>query len=497
MLLHDGIAERERQQLSFKDKARKKIILDTKRNNPLLKPIDIAGIADCSASYVRSILRDQAKPVKAYVPEPSPLSPPVPEAGHGAQAEHGAASNPKWFERAVADSLPGLDPLLESLRRGVKPPTLSTDLRDPLRVRVISNKELKQNTFPYDLNSKNRKDQARNREWLRFHFSAGKRSAQGFVIMAAHIEADGFPSADLFERFPELLEKNTRYAKELKTIFQTLQSQRPKGDGKRLQAKMTALVALSKLRLKEANDVVEKGKKRKRTPNNLPAALQVLEKIQKEYDLIKEATYAMCRGYARIQKVPAFKRRIALLPSLITLITCVAGVARNPPYAESRFRHGQDRRASNGVRCYRAVLPPRFPRARQLRHYCLRRGPGHLHPLELLFRDDCFGRVASRSQGGYGAAPLLLESLSRSWLLRRGVGQLGAQRVGFARSLRVQGEGSAEFRGRSRSDSEDQDGRGGLPHFARRQSLEGLLQPPAALSRALLRVSARRGEAAS
>ena len=317
-----GIAERAERQLSYKDKKRKKIILDTKRKNPSLTPKKIAGIVECTADYVRKILRDQAKPVKANVPEPDPLGHPVPEAGHGAQAKPGAASNPKWFERAVADSLPGLDPLLESLRRGVKRPTLSTDLRDPSQFRVISNEELRENTFPNDLNSNDGQVQKRSREWLRYHFSGEKRSAQGFVIMAAHIEDDGFPSTDLFEGFPELLEKNQRYAKELKTIFQTLQSKRPKGDGKRLQAKMTALVALSKLRLKEANDVVEKEKKRKRTPDNLPAALQVLEKIQKEYDLIQEATYAMCRGYARIQKVPAFKRRIqrriALLPSLIT-----------------------------------------------------------------------------------------------------------------------------------------------------------------------------------
>jgi len=127
----------------------------------------------------------------------------------------------------------------------------------------------------------------------------------------------------------------------LKTIFQTLQSQRPKGDGKRLQAKMTALVALSKLRLKEANDVVEKEKKRKRTPDNLPAALQVLEKIQKEYDLIKEATYAMCRGYARIQKVPAFKRRIqrriALLPSLITADHVCGRCGQEPSICRNPF----------------------------------------------------------------------------------------------------------------------------------------------------------------
>ena len=128
--------------------------------------------------------------------------------------------------------------------------------------------------------------------------------------MAAHIEDDDAPSAVLFEWFPELLDKNKFYAKELKTIFQTLQAKKPKGDGKRVQAKMTALIDLSKVRLKEAKDVVELRKKRKSPPATLPKALQDLEDIQKEHDLIRDVTYAMGRGYARIQQVPAFMRRI-------------------------------------------------------------------------------------------------------------------------------------------------------------------------------------------
>ena len=110
-----GIAERAERQLSYKDKERKKIILNTKRKNPSLTPSKIAGIAECTAQYVRKILRDQAKPVKANVPESAPLGHPVPEAGHGAQAKPGAVSNPKWFERAVTDSLPALDPLSRSI----------------------------------------------------------------------------------------------------------------------------------------------------------------------------------------------------------------------------------------------------------------------------------------------------------------------------------------------------------------------------------------------
>ena len=302
--MHNGIAERpERKPLSVRDPARKKLILDTKRENPSMKATEIAKIADCGPDHVRKVLKDKV----------------------AERAEPGAASNPKWFQRAVAEAdsaalIAGLDPLLERLRRGEKSPKLSTDLRDPSRVRVITDQELKDNTFPHDLrkSSVDSKELARSREWLRNHFSADKRSTQGFVIMAAHIEEDRAPSAVLFERFPELLDKNKFYAKELKTIFQTLQAKKPKGDGKRVQAKMTALIALSKVRLKEANDVVELRKKRKSAPATLPKALQDLEDIQKEHDLIRDVTYAMCRGYARIQQVPAFKRRIALLPSWIT-----------------------------------------------------------------------------------------------------------------------------------------------------------------------------------
>ena len=470
--MHNGIAEPppERQILKARDPGRKKRILDTKRANPNMKASEIAKIADCGPDHVRKVLKDKV----------------------AERAEPGAASNPKWFQRAVAEAdsaalIAGLDPLLDRLRRGEQSPVLSTNLRDPSRVRDITDKELEANTFPHNLNSTVPREQACGRDWLRYHFGACKRSTQGFVIMQAHNEDDGSPSAVLFEWFPQLLEQK-EYAKKLEPIFQTLQATKIKGDGKRVQAKMTALVKLSNDKVIAAKKVVDEAKSMKALPRSYPKAVKDLEDIQKEHDSLQAVTYAMCRGYTRIQQVPALPYcRVGSL-----LITCVAGVARNPPRAETRFRYGKDR---NVVRCWTAVLPLRFARARQLRHYCLRRRSGHLHPLEFLSRHDCFGRVASRSRGCYRAAPLLLESLF--WLLRRGVGPLGAQRVGVARSPRVRGEGGGEVRGRSRSDSEDQDGRDRLPHFARRQSLEGLLPPQAALSRALLRVSARRAESAS
>ena len=104
--MHNGIAERpERKPLLVRDPARKKLILDTKRENPSMTATEIAKIADCFPDYVRKVLNDKVakrpKPVKANLREAALPALPVPEAGHG-QAEPGAASNPKWFQRAVA-----------------------------------------------------------------------------------------------------------------------------------------------------------------------------------------------------------------------------------------------------------------------------------------------------------------------------------------------------------------------------------------------------------
>lgn len=194
--------------------------------------------------------------------------------------------------------------------------------------------------------------------------------------MDAHKEKDGSHSEALFKHLTPLLDENKHYRKELKTIFQTLQSNKnPKGDGKRLQAKMTALVALSKKRLKEAEDLVAfrkqrgpPGKKAKKEKRTLPMLQEELMTVQKEVAVIQESTMAMTRAYDRLQKVPALPYCRAGSP----LITCVAGVAQTPPYAEIRFRHRQARRASIEVRCWRPELPPRFARARQLRRYSVR-----------------------------------------------------------------------------------------------------------------------------
>ena len=141
--MHNAIAERpERKPLSVRDPVRKKLILDTKRENPSMKATEIAKIADCGPGYVRKVLKDKVaqrpEPVKTILHEAALPALPVPEAGHGAQAEPGAASNPKWFQRAVAEAdsaalIAGLDPLLERLRRGEKSPTRSGPAWSPAR----------------------------------------------------------------------------------------------------------------------------------------------------------------------------------------------------------------------------------------------------------------------------------------------------------------------------------------------------------------------------
>ena len=221
----------------------------------------------------------------------------------------------------------GLDPLLERLRRGETSPTLSTDLHRKSRIRNITAKELKANTFLYDLNSTDKKEQGRSRSWLRDHFSSKKRSSQGFAIMDAHKETDGSLSDALFEQLTPLLDDTDLvYRKELKTIFQTLQSKKkPKGDGKRLQAKMTALVAASKVRLKEMEDKVAHREKfpvpckTAQDQRTLPILQEELKEIQNEVAVIHESTMAMTRAYDRIQKVPA----LPCCRAGSLLITCV------------------------------------------------------------------------------------------------------------------------------------------------------------------------------
>ena len=156
---------------------------------------------------------------------------------------------------------------------------------------------------------------------MRYHLSGTKRGGQGFVIMDAHTDKDGNRSSALFDQMPKLCD-NPWYSKKFQTIFQKLHANQARGDGKRKQAKMTELINLAALRLKEADDIAKRklrnksrsvsgvrkqGRKTKNSVSNnaKEEALQTLEQMKNEYECIKEATKEMCLGYERIQKVLA------------------------------------------------------------------------------------------------------------------------------------------------------------------------------------------------
>ena len=139
--------------------------------------------------------------------------------------------------------------------------------------------------------------------------------------MDAHTDKDGNRSSALFDQMPKLCD-NPWYSKKFQTIFQKLHAKEARGDGKRKQAKMTELINLAALRLKEADDIAKRKlrnksrsvsgvrKQGRKTKNSVAnnakeEALQTLEQMKNEYECIKEATKEMCLGYERIQKVLA------------------------------------------------------------------------------------------------------------------------------------------------------------------------------------------------
>jgi hypothetical protein len=169
-----------------RDPERKKRILKAKIDEPSLKNWEIAAIANCSSDYVGKVLKNHRATTHqaeaAELLEPAPAGP------------EAAAQNPSWnFEKAVETNLAGLRAALEGgpLQQRKRPSRPSTNLLDPSRVRPITERELKANTFGYDLNSTDPNEIKRSRSWLRNHLSGGKRGSQGFVIMDAHADKDG------------------------------------------------------------------------------------------------------------------------------------------------------------------------------------------------------------------------------------------------------------------------------------------------------------------
>ena len=282
-------------QIPRRDPRRKQLILKTKLDHPSMENWEIAARADCTPDYVRSVLRTNpitSKPIQAA--ERASLAPSCPEA---------AAQNPSWFEKAIETDLAGLRAALELEQRLQQPGRPSTNLLNPSRVRPITQRELQANTSPGNLNSTDAKEIKRSKQWIRNHLSGTKRGGQGFVIMDAHTDKDGNQSSALFDQMPKLCD-NHWYSKMFKTIFQKLQAKEAKGDGKRKQAKMTELLDLAALRVKEA-DVLAKRKSLKTGSASKEEALQTLEQTQIDYVCMKEAADEMCLGYERIRKVVA------------------------------------------------------------------------------------------------------------------------------------------------------------------------------------------------
>ena len=186
---------REWDQLRVRGSKRKKILESHSTKSNAFLP-NIAVEADCTQGYVSRVL-------KAKLTAEQPHQPAEPEAEHG--EPKGFAS---WFQSIVETNIPDLkDALRASLRETPEQMRWTTNVEDPSRIRHITARELKANTFPYDLNTTDKDEIKRGTEWLRYHFSGEKKSAQGFVIMDAHSGSDGKPSEALFNELPKLLDE--------------------------------------------------------------------------------------------------------------------------------------------------------------------------------------------------------------------------------------------------------------------------------------------------
>ena len=265
------------------------------------------------------------------------------QAEHG--EEQGAASKRKWYEDTANNHLASVRAAI--LVSATVTTTNSTNLLNPSSVRDLTDEEEKANTFPHDLYSNDPIVFKRGQAFVRHHLSGKKQSSLGFLLMDAHAEGDaGSPKSSGITPLLELVDKNPRYGKEMKPIFQTLQAAKGQqnGDTKRRQAKMSDLAGLAELRKTEAEGQVtrleraaaaaagrsaaraflKKGNKRlgaeafsvpirkKRRVTNVKAsstlekAQQILKEVQAEYEIACKALDYMCRGYERIRKVRPF-----------------------------------------------------------------------------------------------------------------------------------------------------------------------------------------------
>ena len=393
-------------ELRARDPKRKSLILQlsTKKG---MRQVDIAREVRASISYVQSVLSKASKESRSVL-QASKESPVLQQ---------------RWFEKSAVTKLAAVRAII--LAR--KMPENTTDLINPSKFRDLTKKEEDANTFPYSLYSADRKERKKGTEWIRNHLSGKMRHSLGLVLMSAYgpeqSDLDDFVEANFLKLF-----EIPRYSKELLPIFQNLQAKdefKQKGDGKRLQAKLSDLYALVTKRVEEAEKRFEQIKKRKHPPNleirktirkaskvawqatkrkrstkniksvhSLEEALIALEEIRAEKNTLDKAIDYFCAGYNRIQSVRAFISPFNVC-CLARNCAQIAGVASYVRYAQEDRLVGLDRYYSNAPGCSESVDSPRWIRGWK---YMPHRPPRR--PVSLRAQ----GRISGNPDFGYAPA---------------------------------------------------------------------------------------------
>jgi len=233
------------------------------------KTVEIAEAVGCTERNVRKCLQRQR------------------------QLESEEREESQWFRRIIKTKLADLNAHIGAAAvasSGVGT-SFSTDLANPDKIRLISSKELSSNTYPHSWTDKN--DHGKGSEWIREHLSGSKKSSHGFIIKKDEV----FESSEDFIR---LLGRD-EYQKQFTTIFQNLQSKKkPRGDGKRKQAKMKSLLQVAISNVKQAQAAVNR---RKKEGPEMEDARNLLLKKEAELELMTGMLEHQKRVYEEVFKV--------------------------------------------------------------------------------------------------------------------------------------------------------------------------------------------------
>jgi len=253
----------ERDQLKARDPGRRPAILKLKAGG--MKHRNIASGANCSAQWVRRVVKTEQL---------------------RSDGKDEALKRP-WFRMVSDKNLEDLIYRIETAR--VEGKTIYTsDIADLDKVRLITQAELKANTFPHSWT--NEKDKGKGVQWLRDHLRGTKAGSQGFVIL----KGEAFES----ERdFVGLLDKR-EYKTKFYGIFQKLQV--ALGDKKRWQVKMGDVFKVAAQNVKDAQALVEKVQKDEKKKNK---RLLLLQAKQAEFDVVSRMINHQLKVYDIIYKV--------------------------------------------------------------------------------------------------------------------------------------------------------------------------------------------------